>query len=254
MNTNKVASLARSSPVMFVVGLFLVESAVAVPFVVAFRVAGLDMEPLRLIIPTAQSIFMLGVIWVMGWFRETGFSTTARELHTYGVPLAIAFVPVFVYGTVSIPAGPLAFYTLAVLVTGISEEALGRGVALHTLLPKGKAVALGVSAGLFSASHFSNLVFSDGNALDMASVLLETFSFGILYGAVMLRTGNIIPLMIIHALADYLYITSGSAGPFLATPMNDGITLVMATINILCGIFLVRSVRPGPFEGRPIVT
>jgi len=239
-------AFSERSPVLFVVGLFIVDSALAVPFVLAFRLAGLDVEPLRLIIPILQSAFMVWLIGALGWVRRSGFTLIARELHVYVPVLVLALVPVMVYGTVEVEPGPLLFYTLAVLFTGISEEAIGRGVAIPVLLPKGKGVALGVSSGLFSVAHFSNLAFADVSPVEMAAVLLETFSFGILYGAVFLRTGSILLLIVLHTLADYLFLTSGSAGPFLVQPMGHGVTLALAVSNLVCGLVIVRSVGSDP--------
>lgn len=231
--------IAAKHPYLFVIGIFVLESVVAVPFVVIFNVLGFDLEPLRLIIPVAQSAFMILVVWLLGWFPRAGFTREVHNVHLYWYPVLIAFVPVLLYGTVQIPAASLAFYAAALLFTGISEETLARGVILTALLPRGRGMALLLSAVLFSVGHFSNLVFEDFSALEMVQKLLETFSFAILYGAIFLRTRNIWPLILLHAIHDYSLLTSGTAGPYINEAINIYLSLGMAFMNIVYGVYIV---------------
>ena len=132
--------IADQRPYLFVLGLFLAETLLAFPFVALFRVLELDIEPLRLIVPTAQSVFMIWVVWKLGWFTRAGFTLHVRDIHLYWYPVLLALVPVLAYGTIKIPSGSLVFYTAALFVTGISEETLARGVILPALLrPLGRS-------------------------------------------------------------------------------------------------------------------
>jgi len=184
----KVIRLAEYHPYSFVVVLFLAESLVALPFVVTFNITELDLELLRLMIPIAQSAFMVWVVWGLGWFSRAGFTGEVRDVHLYWYPVLIAFVPVLVYGTIELSAGPLAFYIAALLFTGISEEVLARGIILSALLPRGKWAALLFAAALFSVGHFSNLFFEDFGALEMTNVFLSTF--GLPYCMVLCLSGQ----------------------------------------------------------------
>ena len=222
--------------------LFIINTLVAVPFVALFKILGKDIEPLRLIIPIAQSVVMIGIIYKLGWLRVTGFGTRIKNIHLLWFPVVIAFIPVLLYGTVAIPASGALFYTLAVLFTGISEEAEARGLLLRILLPKGIWVALLGVGFLFSVGHFTNLIFEDFSVLDMAEVLIATFGFAILYGALFLRTLNIWPLIILHALHDFIFVISGTAGPFATQPLPTNVHIVMAIISGLFGAYLVRNI------------
>lgn len=239
----RIQQVAEDRPVLFVVGLFLVELASAFPFVVAFALLGLDREPLRLIIPIAQSGLMLWVVWRLGWFGRAGFASPLRDAHLLWYPVLLAFVPVLVYGTVEIPSGPLAFYTGALLFTGLSEETLARGLILPALLPRGKWMAVFFAAGLFSVGHFTNLFFEDFGPLEMAEVLLATFGFAVLYGSVFIRTQNIWPLILLHTLHDYFLLTSGTAGPFVDEPLSTGLGVVLAVLNVIYGVFILMNPR-----------
>ena len=131
-----IRNLANDRPFIFVVALFAVNLAIALPFVVVFGIAGFDIAPLRLIIPIADSAFAVWVVWYLGWFRRAGFTFQVNDIHIYWYPAVLAFVPVLVYGTVQIPPGPVLFYTAALLFTGISEETLARGIMLPALLSR----------------------------------------------------------------------------------------------------------------------
>jgi membrane protease YdiL (CAAX protease family) len=231
--------LAEGRPFLFVVGLFLAETVLAFPLVVVFNLLGLDRELLRLIIPVAQSVFMIWVVWSLGWFARAGFVRDVRNVHLYWYPVLLAIVPVLKYGTIEVPSGPLAFYTAALLFTGISEETLARGVILPALLPRGKWTAVLSAAALFSVGHLTNLFFEEFGVFEMAEVLMATFGFAILYGALFIRTENIWPLIVLHMLHDYFFVTSGTAGPFVAEPLGAALGIGLAVLNVAYGVVIL---------------
>lgn len=240
-----VKELALGKPYLFAVGMFVLNFLVALPFVAASKIFGFGLEPLRVIIPAVQSVLMVGIIYYLGWMRVTGFGGRIRNIHLLWFPVVLAFVPTLLYGTVAIPASATFFYMLAVLFTGISEEAEARGILLRTLLPKGIWVALLGTGLLFSVGHFSNLFFEDFGVAEMAEKLLVTFGFAILYGAVFMRTLNIWPLIILHTVHDFIFLISGTAGPFVATPLPYDISITLAIISALYGAYLVRNLKAG---------
>jgi len=236
---SRIPKFAEDHPYIFIAGLFIVDNALAIPFVVAVRLMGADVEPLRLVIPAVQSVFMLWVVWHLGWVAKSGFKRELKALHLYWYPVLLAMVPVLLYGSIHVPTGPLAFYTAALLFTAISEETLARGVMITALLKKGAWTAILVSAGLFSVGHLTNLVFSDPGFVKMMEVLLATFGFAVLYGAMFIRTGNILPLIVLHMLHDYFLVTSGTAGPFTVQPLSPAISIGLAVLNIGYGAILI---------------
>lgn len=242
-------SFANSRPYLFTIVIFVLETIVALPFVAAFKVLDQELEPLRLIIPVAQSVFVIWVLYALGWLKAAGFGGRIKDIHVLWFPLVLAFVPVLMFGTIEITSGYIVFYTLALVFTGISEEGLARGIFMKALLPKGPWVALLVMAGLFSIGHFTNLFFEDFTALEMAEKLLITFSFALLYGAVFLRTLNIWPLIVLHTVHDFSYLTSGAAGPFTVTPFPPAIHAGLAALSILYALFIMKRVDREDFQG-----
>lgn len=238
-----IKAIATDRPFIFVIGMFVVENLLALPIVVVFKVLELDMVALRLIIPIAQSALMIGVIWYLGWFVRAGFTRSVRDIHVYWYPVLLAFVPAFFAGSIEVTPGWVLFYTAALLFTGISEEALARGIFLPALLSRGKWVTLFFAAGLFSIGHFTNLMFEDFGVIEMAEKLLTTFGFAILYGGVFLRTGNIWPLIVLHMIHDYMFLTTGTAGPFTIEPLTNEIRISLALINIAYGLYIARKVE-----------
>lgn len=231
---------AVDHPFLFSVGVLVADALIAVPFVIAFKGFDLDLTPLRLVIPIAQSVLMLWILHDLGWLKAAGFGRRIKDIEVLWFPLALAFLPFVLFGTIEIAAGPVAFYVLALVFTGLSEESMARGIILRTLLPKGLGIALLFMSALFSAAHFSNLVFEDFSALQMAEKLLVTFGFAMLYGAVFLRTLNIWPLIVLHAVHDFALLASGTAGPYTVQAFPAFGHVVIAVLSIGYAVYIVR--------------
>lgn len=233
-------------PYLFAIGVFVANTLLAFPFVVAFNVLEIDKEPLRLIIPIAQSIFVLGILYYLGWFQASGFGKRIRDIHVLWFPLALAFIPVVMFGTVEIAAYSVLFYTLALVFTGISEEGEARAIILKAVLPKGKWIALIFAALLFSVGHFTNLFFEDFSAIEMIEKLVVTFGFAILYGALFLRTLNIWPLIALHMIHDFMFLVSGTAGPFVVEPLPVYVHIILGVLSVAYGLYIVKDVDIKP--------
>lgn len=237
-----VRNFAERHPFWFVVALAILQPIIALPFVVASKVLGTEITPLRLIVPTVQSVFVLWLIWALGWWRISGLAGPVRNSHLLIFPALIHFVPALLYGTVAIPAEWVLFYFLALLATGVSEEGFARGIALPVLLKFGKWSAVLIAAAIFSAGHFTNAAFEEFTLLEWVDKFGNTFGFAVLYGALFLRTGSLLPLIFLHALLDYIYVTSGTAGPFVAEPLDIRIHLGIAALNTAVGFYLMTGV------------
>lgn len=237
---NDMKRAIAKHPYIFSIAVFVANALLAVPFVVAFKMLNFDIEPLRLVIPVAQSVFNIGILYYLGWLYSAGFGTRIQNIQLLLFPLAIAFFPVVLFGTVKIDPANTLFYILALIFTGVSEESEARALILKAMLPKGIWVALLFMGLLFSIGHFSNLVFEDFSPFQMAEKLLVTFGFAILYGAIYLRTLNIWPLIILHFIHDFMFLISGTAGPYEVEPLPAEVHLFVGMLSILYGIYLVR--------------
>jgi len=160
------------------------------------------------------------------------------------------------FGTVEIAAYSVLFYTLALVFTGISEEGEARAIILKALLPKGKWIALIFAAFLFSIGHFTNLFFEDFSAIEMIEKLVVTFSFAILYGALFLRTLNIWPLIALHMIHDFMFLVSGTAGPFVSEPLPPNIHILLGVVSLVYGVYIVKGIDIDPMfqESESVAT
>lgn len=240
---NDLGDFVSKHPYLFAIAVFAANALLAVPFVVTFKILGSDVTPLRLIIPIAQSVFNVGILSYLGWLKSAGFGGRIKNAHLLWFPLTIAFVPAILFGTVEIPSSSIAFYTLALVFTGISEESESRALILKAVLPQGVWVALIFTGILFSIGHFSNLFFEDFSAYQMMEKLLVTFGFAILYGAAYLRTLNIWPLIALHLLHDFMFLVSGTAGPFEMEPLPATVHITVGVLSVGYGAYLVRHMR-----------
>ncbi|WP_112321965.1 CPBP family intramembrane glutamic endopeptidase [Oceanibium sediminis] len=239
---SRLRAFAGEYPLVFVITLAILQPVLAIPFVAVARVLGLELTPLRLIIPTAQSLFILWFIWAMGWRRMSGLTGTVRNAHLLIYPSMVLFVPALLYGSVEIASGWAVFYFLAVLATGVSEEGFGRGIAVPVLMKYGKWGAVLIAAAIFSAGHLTNAFFEEFSTIEWIDKFGATFGFAVLYGALFLRTGSLLPLIFLHTLVDYIYVTSGTAGPFVAEAIDVRIHLALAVVNLVVGLYLLSGV------------
>lgn len=110
-------NFADSRPYLFSFTIFILESIVALPFVVVFKTLNFDLEPLRLIIPIVQSAFVIWILYSLGWLKAVGFGAQIKNIHILWFPLVLAFVPVLLFGTIEIAANAILFYILALVFT-----------------------------------------------------------------------------------------------------------------------------------------
>lgn len=237
-----MSEFASKQPYWFSIGIFAVVGISAIPFVLLFNVLGIPQEPLRVIIPIAQSLLVIVILHLLGWLSSAGFGNRIRSMHVLWFPLVLAFIPALLYGSVEIAAYGVFFYTIALLFTGISEEGEARAIILRVLLPKGKWIALIFAAALFSVGHFTNLFFEAFNALEMIEKLTVTFGFAMLYGAIYMRTLNLSVLIILHMLHDFILVISGTAGPFVVEPISPILHIALSVASLAYGVFLIRDV------------
>ena len=230
---------AETRPILFVIGLAILQPLIALPLVVLFKGLGWPEVGLRLVIPAVQSVFVVWVILHLGWRVKAGLGGRVENVHLLWFPALAAFVPVLIYGTIGLAFFWVAFYFAALIATGVSEEGFARGIALPALLRYGKWGAVLIAAAIFSAGHVTNAFFEEFTLLEWIDKFWATFAFGILYGALFLRTGNLWPLIFLHAVHDYSYLTSGSLGPFIRVQIDTGLHMALSTVYLAYGLLVL---------------
>jgi len=221
--------------------------------VVGARILGFPELPVRIVAAAVTTIVPLVFIWRIGWWEDGGFVSTTQNAYVLTVPLFLMFFALVLRGTVDLETQRVNLLLVAVLLTGLSEEAIFRGLFMRAFLPRGKWQALLIPAVLFGAAH---LVQSLGGLMTLKDNLLqitEAVTFGLLYGAVRLRINNIWPLIIIHAVEDLFFVTSGLLdGVYVMTDIPMVYFLVKFGTSIIAAIYIMRKPLAATIDGKPI--
>lgn len=146
----------------------------------------------------------------------------------------------------------VAAFFLAMLMIGLAEESVFRGIIAQTLLEH-----FGPSrAGVWKACLLSGLLFGAGHMINLISsqplgVLIQcciTASLGMLYAAVYFRTGNLWVLIFLHTLQDVaalihtgLYDGTGDIGEVVSS--YDPSMLMGVVVYLIPTVFLLRKKR-----------
>ncbi|MEM8836816.1 MAG: CPBP family intramembrane glutamic endopeptidase [Pseudomonadota bacterium] len=187
----------------------------------------------QLPLETALLLSIVAVIALLGWWRATRIVTPLNPggLKFLVPPLllsfAIAGLALIVIASgeaVTINHHTLLLLFVMTLFVGIFEELLFRGCVFHGLERwRGPITAVFVSAALFGAMHYVNWV--NGQPLpDTNAQVIHAAGGGILYAAIMLRTGSIWPAILLHGFWDsaiflFGFLDTKTAAP--ATPSDN---------------------------------
>ena len=173
---------------------------------------GLNQVPWQIGIAVVLSL----VVALLGWRREVGFHKS------YPGSLKYLLIPVVLFGLLfgaeivgSISSGGRDIFMLASLTTalafvlanlliGFTEELMFRGILFQGLRTHLTPVwTVIVSSLLFGSLHFANLL----SGAPLAYTLLQVgfaAGLGFMLGALRLRGGAILPLMLFHAAWDFI--------------------------------------------------
>jgi len=235
----------KKYPYAAAVAVFIATLALPAPFALTFMGLGWGLGPLQLLIPIIESAFILYLLYHLGWMATAGFTQRIKQMRLLWLPVLLMFLPAALFGTVQISAYDTCFYLLALFFTGVSEEAFARAFLLIVLLPKGKWPAILTASAIFSVSHITNLLAHDMGFAGLMEKFFVTFSFGFLYCALFIRTQNIWPLIMTHAIFDFSFLISGTAGPFTVTPFPAGPHLAIGAVSVAYGVYILRNIDIG---------
>lgn len=136
------------------------------------------------------------------------------------------------------------------LRAGLGEEFIFRGVLISTLMRQWKdqnkfrSAAL-VSGIVFGLIHATN-VFAGADPLRTLLQVIGAVGIGVIFTAVYLRSGSILPCMFYHTLHDIIAIAGESevteTGIITASKINtgDGANLVMSLVLAAIALWLLR--------------
>jgi len=247
-------SFIEKHPFWFALGFtIVVMQLLGLVVVVVGRALGLPVLPLRLAAAAVTTVVPLGFIWRLGWWEDSGLVSTTRNVYALAVPLILMFFPLVFYGTVEMEPQRVTLFLLAVLFTGISEEAVYRGLYGRAFLPRGKWQAVLIPSVLFASAHIVQFLGGGMPLQENLSQIANAFFTGVLYGAVRLRVNNIWPLVIIHALKDLFWVTAGLADGVVQLSGYLSIApFIIWLPSIVAAVYLMRKPVAATIDGKPV--
>lgn len=182
------------------------------------------------------SASILLVVAIFSWWKPCGFTLKFNEGGLKFVLLPLVFttlIIVFAAFTAQsddqsivgiVGVGSIATLIVVTLLVGLFEETLFRGVVFMGWEQRyGPILAVFVSALFFGSFHFVNWV--SGQPFDQTlTQVIHAFYIGIMYAALRLRIGSIIPVILLHGFWDTAVSIMGSANASLAAHAAKAIT------------------------------
>ncbi|MBX7053616.1 MAG: CPBP family intramembrane metalloprotease [Pyrinomonadaceae bacterium] len=198
-------------------------------------------------------VFLSGVVALFGWRRDTGLTPirNAKSLLILWLPALFILGFFSVAVLLGLPAvQALVYVGINTLLVGISEELAFRGVlfsgARSALRPIG---AIALTSVIFGAVHVLNGITTGDWATAAVQATAAAMS-GLLFIAILIRTGSIVPAMIVHWLWDFGIFALGSRNGHHPAPVaadDSGIMSVLGPVifvlpNFLFALWLLRGV------------
>ncbi len=226
-------------PILFAIVITLVSLGLGILAFVLGSLFGLPEPVLITVALLVSTALPLVFIWWLRWWGDAGFVSPTQNSQVLWFPLILMVLPAIVFGVVEVEVGMIRFFLVILFLTGLSEEALSRGLLLRALLPLGKWYAVLVPSVLFGLSHITQFLFLGMPLSDNLMQIAFSITFGIMYAALRLRIGSIWPLIIIHMIWDLFYVIGGVAGPgALDIPVT--FSIVLGVLEVAYAIYILR--------------
>lgn len=152
-----------------------------------------------------------------------------------------------------LPLPRILTFLLNMILVGVAEELVFRGIIAQTLLERYGTARAGVwkvclvSGALFGAAHLSNLLGSAPFGVLMQCVFAG--SLGVLFAAIYFRTGNLWVLVFLHGAQDAASLLAGGlyGTENLSTAVSsyDSTMLLSVLVYLIPTFFLLRKKKIG---------
>jgi uncharacterized protein len=190
--------------------LILVAVVFSVLVLAGFVTTGLNLHEIGLYLMANICLSVIAAVLLTRghWWKEIGFRSASsnRDFWLFALPV----IPIGLNASGGFHASSavdvLLFFALAALV-GFVEESFFRGLMLRPLALRGRWRAAVITSLVFGLVHSQHLL----RGTDPEAVLTQivfAVSVGFAYAALVLRTGMIWPLMILHCLTDFAAFTA----------------------------------------------
>lgn len=208
--------------------------------ILAFLICGLlgdfldDTFPVLTKIPFISSVIIavLFLILYKLWFKPeykgsfSGKGWNNKMIIPFIVVWALDIIFGCIFGEFSSSAFSLSMVMMSI-TAGLTEESWFRLIPISLMLRKNNSekaiiVSLIVSAAVFGLMHLTNAAMGATMGVTLVQVV-STFAAGILFGALYIRSGSILPSMILHGVHDFIC--------FMDVSMTDANGTVIAEVT-----------------------
>jgi membrane protease YdiL (CAAX protease family) len=238
-------NLATQRPVLFAVLVLLILEAIVLGALLLSDLAGISLLSLDLPILLLNAVFAAILIGALRWWKETGFTAPSqwKNLRFLIIPLVLLIAPTLFLQPQFPPLDRAVILIVVTLLIGFQEEAIFRGALLRTFMPRGAMQAVLISAALFGLIH-ANSFLVGRDPIFVISQIVASFLGAIGLGALRIRTNTIVPLILLHALNDFLQFsaTGGLEAGEVASYIPI-LKIVISGLMALYGLYLLRGQR-----------
>ncbi|NUR69525.1 MAG: CPBP family intramembrane metalloprotease [Hamadaea sp.] len=159
------------------------------------------------------AVVPIGVAVISGWWGAAGFGwRVPRRAWWYALPVLVA-CGAYAVSPLAGDAAALTSTAVMCLAIGVSEESLSRGVNQMMLARLGRFRAAVWVAVLFGLGHALSAAWFGRDLDDTVMQVISTTAFGFCFAALRFHLGVIWPLVLLHALDDFLQLTSPGKTP-----------------------------------------
>ncbi len=189
---------AETKPIIFEIILFIIAMAVALLLSLAGQMVSIYNE-----LAVAIGRIIVGILLVL-IFRHCFMGSRPFSGLKYALPALLFVLWNVIYNPISGMrfTVPTAETIILGLAPAIFEEVIFRGIFIYNLREKGRSpmAMLIISAVLFGIVHLTNVA-----GMSFANALVQTIYaivIGLVLGAVYIKSGDIVSVIVIHALID----------------------------------------------------
>lgn len=179
-----------------------------------------------------QIVYLLKTKRLTGLLKSNNLSV-AQMFFCY-LPCVLTLITMIIYG-INLTNIKLSAVTLLFTIgVGISEELCFRKIGLAALTSQFRpSAAILISAVIFGLGHSAS-AFTESSAVMVMLNVINAFLFGWLASEVMWKTGRILPLIIFHALFDFLtYSMMATGTAAVVTYAIRGTIMCLASIIMM---------------------
>ncbi|NUU74574.1 CPBP family intramembrane glutamic endopeptidase [Paenibacillus xylanilyticus] len=239
--TGRNPSFSERKPVLIVIIIELLLLLAVFAAGAVATVKQLDYTSPVLMSFTPMAVVLIIYLTVRRKWGETGFRSlrTIPVLHVkYYIPLLLVLGTIALKGFTELTLTKVIFFVFFTLLVAFVEETVYRGLIFKTLLRRSAMAAVVTSSILFSVTHMLNAL-SGQSVADTMLQLVYALLLGAVLALLMLKNGNIIPLILFHFIHNLIQ--------FLSDDLQDANTLpydlFLLVVLVFYCIWLTFSVR-----------